>query len=66
MSLDQECATKAAYVVRDYSHVQPGEPSEPMLMVVPANGILEVLDEAKKSNKKIAVYEIGRRVLDWS
>lgn len=45
-----------------------GEVIEP-IDVVTANStksLLDIIDDAKKNNKKITVYEVGPCILDWS
>lgn len=52
------------YLVRDYTHVTKPEDA-PMLMFVPEADIFELLDDAKRNNKKITVHEVGRCIIDW-
>ena len=68
MSLDQQNVDRnknPQYVIRDYTHVTAAD-NEPVVFIVPGEQILEVVDDAKKNNKKISVYLVAQRVLDWS
>jgi len=69
MSLDQQNVERnksPQYVIRDYTHVNTTADKEPMVFVVSGDQILEIVDDAKKNNKKISAYLVGQRVLDWS
>jgi hypothetical protein len=69
MSLDQQNVDRnknPQYVIRDYTHVTAAADNEPVVFVVSGDQILEVVDDAKKNNKKISAYLVGQRVLDWS
>ena len=52
------------FVARDYSGVAPG--GEPAIIVLKAADFAAFVADAAESKRKVAVYEIGKCVLDWS
>lgn len=58
------------FVVKDYSHHLPNTPiqeqPEPVIAVVSKSEIWEVIEEAHRLKKKIAIFVIGECLIDWS
>jgi hypothetical protein len=52
------------FVARDYAGVAPG--GEPAIIVLKAADFAAFVADAAESKRKVAVYEIGKCVLDWS
>lgn len=53
------------YLVKDYTNKDP-KTDKPSIYIVYGNDIFKVLDDAREKGTLVAVYEIGKCVLDWS
>jgi hypothetical protein len=54
------------FLVRDYNEVINNRSDSPTLEIIRGDAIFETLDHAKATHRKIAVYSIGKCVIDWS
>lgn len=55
------------YLIKDYdAKAVKGTEERPHLRVVVGKEVWEVVEEAKRESKKIAIYLLGDCVLDWS
>lgn len=53
-----------SFVVRDYSTVKPDEP-EPVIAVVPASALFEIIEDAHRGGKHITISPVGPPIIDW-
>jgi len=51
------------YLIKDWTE---SETTPPKYSIVGESSLFSVIDDAKRNNKLIAVYEIGDCVIDWS
>lgn len=55
-----------SFVVKDYSHVRSLNPEDqPVISVVPADALFEIIQDAHKNNKKITISPVGEPIIDW-
>lgn len=59
--------TADCFVVKDYTVAQESEnPDEqPVIAVVPADALFEVIERAHKHNQKITISPVGAPIIDW-
>ena len=55
------------FVVRDYTGLNAADPeAEPMVVVLKSSELWDYLADAAVQKRKISIYVIGERLLDWS
>jgi hypothetical protein len=54
------------FVIKDYTGLEKGSGQEPVIFVVKASEVFEVMADAVENKKQIAIFAIGPCVLDLS
>jgi hypothetical protein len=57
-----------SFVVKDYTGSEHTVEHVPVavIAVIPADALFEVIEDAHKNNKKIAIYPVGKAIIDWT
>lgn len=57
-----------SFVVRDYTHCSndPSLVGQPIVAVIPADALFEVIQDAHANNKKLTIAPVGPPIIDWS
>jgi hypothetical protein len=50
------------YLIKDYSLSE----SNPNIIICTGNEVFEIMNDAKRNEKQIAIFEIGDCIIDWS
>lgn len=54
-----------SFVVRDYSLDSENPDEQPVVAVVPAAALFEVIEDAHKTKKRITISPVGPPIIDW-
>jgi hypothetical protein len=54
-----------SFVVRDYSLDSENPDEQPVVAVVPASALFEIIEDAHKTQKRITISPVGPPIIDW-
>ena len=61
-----ESTNTKQYLVVDWTGISKKSAKQPHLYIVFGDRIFEYIDNAKNQHNKMAIYEVGRCLIDWS
>lgn len=54
-----------SFIIRDYSADSKNPNEEPVVAIVPADALFEIIQDAHKNKRRITISPIGPVIIDW-